>query len=627
MKVRLLIITGLTLAYHYSSAQPIDIRAIRDSGYLLINRQVEYFKTTSPISFDSITSDKLSLRFVKTSGENAIYVGYDPHYFWFRFEVSNADSVRRNIALLLAQIGIRELEIFQRHLGTWKSLGKTGYKYPFASRPVPFTHYAYPISIEPNSTDLFYVGLDETHAFKVIAFGLLHPKTFQETIDNFYFLFGFLMGVMLLFFLFNIYLFLSTKDKIHAWYSLYIFLQSFLLIKQHGLDAQFLGLDFESAYRATSMAAIGLLAIGVLIHVIQLFLPEINRVKKLDRVTSILKIAVVIVAMIQFLIFFIQPSHQIESFMFKVVNIISIVGLAFVLLVCCYAFYKSNKLALLLIIALLIYIIGGLERLLFLNTDSYFFPPSILEIGIVMEAVLISFGLMLRYNEYRREKERLSNELTTERVNQQQKIETALKTDRERIKQDLHDSLGGQLSSISIGLNRLTKDTSQDTIQSIQNLTDKALAELRDSLWVLDKGSVSIAEIEQRINGLFWQYRKIETAMDFRLKVEESLLNHQMTASHGGGLYRVIQEATHNSVKHSKGTFLKIIIEKAKHYIRVTITDDGNGFVSPNQNGGEHYGLKNMKKRAELMNAQLTIEAASTGTTIQVSIPLATFAS
>lgn len=95
-----------------------------------------------------------------------------------------------------------------------------------------------------------------------------------------------------------------------------------------------------------------------------------------------------------------------------------------------------------------------------------------------------------------------------------------IQAEKERIGRDLHDSLGGQLSSISVGLDRLAKGNLGGLVRPLQQIADKAIAELRDSLWVLDKPSLTIADVEQRINGLFWQYRKMEVPMVLRLQVD-----------------------------------------------------------------------------------------------------------
>ena len=69
--------------------------------------------------------------------------------------------------------------------------------------------------------------------------------------------------------------------------------------------------------------------------------------------------------------------------------------------------------------------------------------------------------------------------------------EQQLQAQKDRIRRDLHDSLGSQLSFISIGLNQLINDQRTSTIRMMQALADKAIAELRDSLWIMNKEFIS----------------------------------------------------------------------------------------------------------------------------------------
>ncbi len=196
-----------------------------------------------------------------------------------------------------------------------------------------------------------------------------------------------------------------------------------------------------------------------------------------------------------------------------------------------------------------------------------------------------------------------------------------IQMEKERIGRDLHDSLGGQLSSISVGLDRLAKSTMG--VQPLQEIADKAIAELRDSLWVLDKPSLMIADVEQRINGLFWQYRKMEISMALSLQVDESLLKHQLDSDRGGQLFRILQEAIHNSVKHSNASQLEIAFKNEGTGMRITTSDNGIGFEPTTAQSDGHYGMKNMHTRALQIGAELNIRSTpGSGVSVSVRLPI-----
>ena len=87
------------------------------------------------------------------------------------------------------------------------------------------------------------------------------------------------------------------------------------------------------------------------------------------------------------------------------------------------------------------------------------------------------------------------------------------------------------------------------------------------------------------------------------------------------GVYRIVQEALSNAVKHGKAG--RAVVEQVHdaQTVRVVIRDDGRGFHPSASTSG--FGLAGMCERVELLEGALTIESTSgKGTTISASIPL-----
>jgi signal transduction histidine kinase len=227
--------------------------------------------------------------------------------------------------------------------------------------------------------------------------------------------------------------------------------------------------------------------------------------------------------------------------------------------------------------------------------------------------VLTSIGIILYYNK----REKYLNRIKTLEAKQ------IVHQEQERIKQELHDSLGGQLSSISMGLNRLAQNSQGNTLRSIQEIADKAIAELRDSLWVMDKESISLGDMEQRVNNLFWQYRKIAIPIELHGAIPDCDKDTKLSARTAGNIYRIIQEATHNAVKHSNAHNFTIKINVEGEQLNLFISDDGIGFEEKDISAQEHYGVENMKLRARQIGAAFTLVTnAERGTTITLKVPV-----
>jgi len=91
-------------------------------------------------------------------------------------------------------------------------------------------------------------------------------------------------------------------------------------------------------------------------------------------------------------------------------------------------------------------------------------------------------------------------------------------------------------------------------------------------------------------------------------------------------LFRIVQEALHNAVKHSNATHLKVLMNYKAADFTLTISDDGNGFqpeqLPASQTG---IGLKSMQNRSALIGGQFSLQSSKNkGTSISIQIPTAT---
>jgi signal transduction histidine kinase len=86
-------------------------------------------------------------------------------------------------------------------------------------------------------------------------------------------------------------------------------------------------------------------------------------------------------------------------------------------------------------------------------------------------------------------------------------------------------------------------------------------------------------------------------------------------------VYRLVQEALNNVVKHSGASRAEAVVERSGDAIEVTVRDDGHGFDPATANGG--FGLTGMRERVELAGGRLAIESApGEGTTVSATISL-----
>lgn len=198
-----------------------------------------------------------------------------------------------------------------------------------------------------------------------------------------------------------------------------------------------------------------------------------------------------------------------------------------------------------------------------------------------------------------------------------------VRAEKERISKDLHDSLGSQLSTISIGLQRAAQQTNHEPLQFIQAMTDNVTSELRDFIWANSQDSILVEELEQRINTLFWRYRKTDLRMELEVVTQEDIAKQRLSPEVGVHLYRIVQEAVQNAMKHSEAQRLVVQLTPQPAGLSLEIYDNGKGFRWPVETAGDHYGLLNMKRRATQAHGTFRIDTApGRGTRIVVEVPV-----
>jgi len=107
----------------------------------------------------------------------------------------------------------------------------------------------------------------------------------------------------------------------------------------------------------------------------------------------------------------------------------------------------------------------------------------------------------------------------------------------------------------------------------------------------------------------------------FETDIDPGIDWENMPNTHKVNVYRIIQEALQNVNKYSRAGYVTVRIKKNNDTILLAIADDGIGFDT--RIAAEGIGLKNLRKRSELLNGNLEIESAiGKGTSIRVHFSL-----
>lgn len=206
------------------------------------------------------------------------------------------------------------------------------------------------------------------------------------------------------------------------------------------------------------------------------------------------------------------------------------------------------------------------------------------------------------------------------------RIETQNKIQEERLRisRDLHDNIGSQLTFIISSLDNLKFQLNKENpeagkrIESINDFTRNTITELRDTIWAMNKENIRFSDLKVRINNFLENAKAHVPHTGFEVDMKESVdENHLFSAFEGVNLYRVIQEAVNNSIKHSDATQIKVTFEKVENHFEVWVSDNGKGMDLPKSESGN--GLQNMHKRISEIGGELVIKSEpGKGTTLKI---------
>jgi signal transduction histidine kinase len=199
-------------------------------------------------------------------------------------------------------------------------------------------------------------------------------------------------------------------------------------------------------------------------------------------------------------------------------------------------------------------------------------------------------------------------------------LSEAEEKERKRIAADLHDHIGAYASAISAGIDEIESKkliTDASAIHHLKSNATEIITSLRDTIWAFNKESVTLTGISDRLKTYIQKmqptYPHVNILLEENISVEKKLSPVQ--ALH---IFRIVQEALHNALRHSHADQVLISILGDPDTTGITIKDNGKGF-EPGAIGDAGNGLLNMKSRAAEADFDLAIQSRSPkGTKIEL---------
>lgn len=234
--------------------------------------------------------------------------------------------------------------------------------------------------------------------------------------------------------------------------------------------------------------------------------------------------------------------------------------------------------------------------------------------------LLLLFVTLFTLGYYRNNKRRLrQNEIIHQQKIKEKNTEAQLavknaileseEQERQRIAQDLHDSIGGMLANIRMLISQENAQNSRELLQKL----DKTIIEMRRISRNLMPETLKNLGLEIALKELC----ESMSQKQFQIQYEAFDVSDSIPFKTQLSLYRIVQESISNAIKYAQANHVIVQVSQHQNMLNVTIEDDGVGFDTSEVNYG--LGIKNIKNRAALIHGAVEIlSEKGKGTTINV---------
>jgi len=240
------------------------------------------------------------------------------------------------------------------------------------------------------------------------------------------------------------------------------------------------------------------------------------------------------------------------------------------------------------------------------TTENNLVP--VLITGTIVIVILLVF-LFLFVIIYQRKMIKNQVELRKLHDNKQTELLNAVfetqESERKRLAEDLHDSVGQVLSAVKLNLHRLEKscdEAMQPLLSDTRKLADECIVEIRNIIQNVLPPVLTDYGLLEALEGLCL---KIEQGTDVKVAFNKKVENIRFKPDIELAFYRIAQELFSNAIKHSAATVIHLTLTNESGWLIMEFKDNGKGFDISHVKHG--YGLKNLESRVHLINGEINI--------------------
>ena len=209
------------------------------------------------------------------------------------------------------------------------------------------------------------------------------------------------------------------------------------------------------------------------------------------------------------------------------------------------------------------------------------------------------------------------------------KILSIKEEDKKKLSVSLHDELGSMAVVLGLNLNNIQEEIRKNNLKAALKVIENGKLMLGEVISRLRNIALDLRPPDLEIVGLpgamreYFKNVKIQSGlkMDFKENLNNKRINDNVSIT----LYRIMQEALTNVIKHAKATKVKVTLTSLKNEIKLSIKDNGKGFNIDKriQEGKMHIGIRGMREITNSLDGTFNITSTpGKGSKIRVTFPI-----
>jgi signal transduction histidine kinase len=457
---------------------------------------------------------------------------------------------------------------------------------------------------------------------------LSDAETFNAYKLHYYIVLSVIAGIMFTALLLNLFFGVFLKENIHFWYSLYIVSITFEIFEWEGISERIVDTDSLYNEKLVDMLASSSPAIFIILmaRIMQWFL---NQKRGNSRVcifvdwVNYMLMAIFALYAVQLLVTY---PMAIKEILLDALCLVVIVQFVLIILSIVEKLFQGYKPAWFYLLAMLLPLLGAFETAFAffgINTIETIRgqTPNHLQLGLVVETIMVFLGIVYRSALHKKEKEKLLVELNTR---QQTFIEIQEK-ERIRIAAYLHGNVGDTLTILVMRLNNMVhyiktgrQPGTPDDFEKVLEDAKKASDEIRGIARGTMPENFEPADLFILLEEMVEDRNNLGSIAFGLTTVGKPKRLNKIAAIH---IFYCIMEVVNNTTKHSKATEASIQLSIDKKLVNIIIKDNGIGFDTTIPPKG--IGIKNIGYRLDVLNGTVNIKSSiGNGTTIVMEVPL-----